>query len=62
MAAEPRLIAIIRRLADLQALPDWLPSETQEINRLRAELFEGWPEVSAALACAYLQAAAGDAL
>lgn len=57
---EPRLVTIIRRLTDLEAAAFLNPAEMGELNQLRLELEDGWPEVSAALASAYLQALAED--
>ena len=55
--SEPRLVTVIKRLAELEARSTLTFSEMQELNRLRIEL-EEWPEVAAALAHAYLQEAA----
>jgi hypothetical protein len=52
---EPRLITVIKRLADLEARGFLKPSEMSELNRLRVALAEDWPEVSAAVVRAYLE-------
>ena len=57
---EPRLVTIVRRLTDLEAAAFLNPAEMHELNQLRTELADGWPEVSDALASAYLQALAED--
>lgn len=53
---EPRLVTVIKRLADLETLPSLLPSEMHELNQLRIELGEKWPAVGIALALAYVEA------
>ena len=53
---EPRLVTIIKRLAELESRTFLDTQELRELNRLRIELGENWPEVSGALARAYVQA------
>lgn len=55
----PRLVTIIRRLTNLEDRAFLTQAEGHELNRLRRELADGWPEVSGALAAAYLGAASG---
>ena len=50
---EPRLVTVIKRLAELEALAED-DADLSELNRLRIELGDRWPEVSAALAHAYV--------
>jgi hypothetical protein len=54
---EPELVTIIKRLADLEARAFLAPGEMRDLNALRQDLQSRWPEVSAALAHAYLAAA-----
>jgi hypothetical protein len=53
---EPRLITVIKRLAELEAGAFLTPQQMRELNALRIELHDGWPEVSLALAHAYMSA------
>lgn len=52
--SEPRLITVIRRLADLQGAAFLSPSELAELNALRMELADRWPRVGETLALAYV--------
>lgn len=46
---EPLLVTVIKRLADLESRAFLAPPELRELNALRIELGEKWPEVSRAL-------------
>ena len=54
---EPRLVTIIKRLAELEAKDELSPAEVHDLNEQRKAL-EEWPEVNGALAMAYLGVAA----
>jgi hypothetical protein len=54
---EPPLVALIRRLADLESMSYLSGPELAELAVLRSTLAESWPEVAAALAAAYRRAA-----
>lgn len=51
---EPLLVTVIKRLAELEGAAFLTPSQMHELNELRIELHEKWPEVSAAIVYAYL--------
>lgn len=51
---EPELVTIIKRLADLEAAAFLTPGQMRELNALRIELENRWPEVGLALAAAYV--------
>ena len=59
--SEPRLVTVIKRLAELEASDGLTESGLRELNALRTELQEGWPEVSKSLITAYLGGAGGYA-
>ena len=59
--SEPRLVTVIKRLAELEASGPLDAPQMRELNALRAELQEDWPEVSKSLVTAYLGGAGGYA-